>query len=530
MDRVAWDEYADRVSKMALPAPRTAATGSLVSAYKATFGGSGGKPQAAGGDADGGTGQLPHGILGAVPMTPDEALARLTGKATSSGSESSRQRTNSGSTAPQGASPLQPQQPLGNEGRTFKLPQSRAPIPGPLTKSGGGKERSLRGLVGDKNALAAPGLTSAGASGQPAAGQAAGQQPMSPAGAKAVAPSAVLGGPSATSALATGVQLSGAVVPGVGGDSMVGGGIAPPPSLQAGAVAQGVIAPGPDVRMDINLEELTFGQEIGRGGFGKVYSGTYQGTPVAIKMLLGNATSALSELAALRLEVSILSRANHPNVVKIYGGNLSPPKPFIVAELLMCSLHDYIYHPQADTRTLLVVRLARGIAAALSYLHPSVVHRDLKPGNVLLSQEGVPKIADFGLARWKLKTLLSTQTLEAGSVPYLAPECFDPDVWRLSTSVDIYSLAIIMSEMLMRRPPWHGMSSMQVAWEVHVQGRRPALPPASPLVPVELLQLIEACWHQDPKERPSATQVYVVLSELHDRLEELEAGGAPAGR
>lgn len=53
------------------------------------------------------------------------------------------------------------------------------------------------------------------------------------------------------------------------------------------------------------------------------------------------------------------------------------PQPFIVAELLMCSLHDYIYHPQADTRTLLVVRLARGIAAALAYLHPTVLHRDL---------------------------------------------------------------------------------------------------------------------------------------------------------
>ncbi|KAG2444601.1 hypothetical protein HXX76_001346 [Chlamydomonas incerta] len=475
---------------------------------------------------------MPHGILGAVPMTPDEALARLTGKAPSSGSESGRLHTNSGSAPPRGASPLQPQQPRGIEGKVFKLPQSRAPIPGPLTKSGGGKERSLRGLVGDKSALAALGLVPTSASGQAASGHTAApaveQQAASPAGAKAVAPSAVVGGPGTSGALATGVQLSGAVAPGVGGDSLIGGGIAPPPSLQAGTTPHGVIAPGPDVRMDINLEELTLGQEIGRGGFGKVYSGTYLGTPVAIKMLLGNATSALSELAALRLEVSILSRANHPNVVKIYGGNLSPPKPFIVAELLMCSLHDYIYHPQADTRTLLVVRLARGIAAALAYLHPTVLHRDLKPGNVLLSQEGVPKIADFGLARWKLKTLLSTQTLEAGSVPYLAPECFDPDVWRLSTSVDVYSLAIIMSEMLMRRPPWHGMSSMQVAWEVHVQGRRPALPPASPLVPVELLQLIEACWHQDPKERPSAAQVYVVLSELHDRLEELEAGGAPA--
>lgn len=53
----------------------------------------------------------------------------------------------------------------------------------------------------------------------------------------------------------------------------------------------------------------------------------------------------------------------------------------------------------------------------------------------------------------------------------MTAECFDPDVWRLSTSVDVYSLAIIMSEMLMRRPPWHGMSSMQVAWEVHVQVR-----------------------------------------------------------
>lgn len=270
MDRVAWDEYADRVSKMALPAPRTAATGSLVSAYQATYGGSGGRPAAAGADGDPDAGSMPHGILGAVPMTPDEALARLTGKATSSGSESSRLHTNSGSAPPRGPSPLQPQQPRGTEGKVFKVPQSRAPIPGALTKSGGGKERSLRGLVGDKSALAALGLVTTGASGQ-ATSPTAGPQATSPAGAKAVAPSAVVGGPGTSGALATGVQLSGAVAPGMGGNSLIGGGIAPPPSLQAGAIAHGVIAPGPDVHMDINLDELNLGHEIGRGGFGKVY-------------------------------------------------------------------------------------------------------------------------------------------------------------------------------------------------------------------------------------------------------------------
>ncbi|KAG2489313.1 hypothetical protein HYH03_012145 [Edaphochlamys debaryana] len=506
-----WDEYQQRVNEMPLPAPRAAPTGSLVSAWLAKRQSSKELDPA-------------QAVLGPLPMTPDEALARLTGTspATAHGKDGSARK----------------------EKAPLKIPCTRTNIPGALTVSSTGG-RSLKGVVGkDAAALTSagstPSLTPAGSVGVATddtgsavakAEHSATAPPPPPAqasgAAAAAAQSAALAAPTALSVaaqLASGKESGKESRPGSMAVPPITGGIAPPPSLQTGTSNPPIAAIEDSVRMDIDLAELSMGQEIGRGGFGRVYAGTYMGQPVAVKMLLGAGGGALSELAALRLEVSILSRANHPNVIKIYGGNLSPPKPFIVAELLMCSLHDYIYHPQADTRTLLVVRLARGIAGALAYLHPAVLHRDLKPGNVLLSHEGEPKLADFGLARWKLKTLLSTQTLEAGSVPYLAPECFDPDNWHLTDRVDVYSMAVIMSELLMRRPPWHGMSSMQVAWEVHVQGRRPALPPPSAQHPLKLLQLIEQCWTQDPKKRPSASQVYVSLCELHDELQEQEAG------
>ncbi|KXZ49478.1 hypothetical protein GPECTOR_21g704 [Gonium pectorale] len=452
---------------MALPPPRTAATGTLVSAWHAA------NARGASGGSELQAGPSGRGILGSAPMTPDQALARLTDKLSSSSHSSGR--------SSQQLQQLQHH----NHKVEDRLPSVRGPIPGALTRSNNGKTRSLQGIVGagaDPTDSARPGGQRAGGGGgdgarDPKLHASPGSRPASLADTGADTPRAK----TAHS------------------------------SLQPDVLGKGAAAPDPEVPMDIDLAQLNLGQEIGRGGFGRVYAGTYQGTPVAVKMLLG-ASSALSELAALRLEVSILSRTNHENIMKVFGCNLSPPKPFIVAELLMCSLHDYIYHPQADTRTLLVVRLARGIAAALAYLHPAVLHRDLKPGNVLLSQEGSPKIADFGLARWKLKTLLSTQTLEAGSVPYLAPECFDPDNWHLTDRVDVYSMGVIMCEMLVRRPPWHGMSSMQVAWEVHVQ------------CPAGLLRLIEACWDQDPKKRPSAAHVHGVLCELHDKLEADEAG------
>ncbi|GIL85196.1 hypothetical protein Vretifemale_13771 [Volvox reticuliferus] len=140
--------------------------------------------------------------------------------------------------------------------------------------------------------------------------------------------------------------------------------------------------------------------------------------------------------------MAILARARHPNIVRCYGGCLQPPQVFLVEELLVCSLHDFIYHPHGDHSLLKLLGLARDVAMGLAYLHPTILHRDLKPSNILIDMNGRAKIADFGLARYKLRTHLSTHSLEAGTTPYLPPEVFDQRVKHLTDRSDVYSLGM----------------------------------------------------------------------------------------
>jgi serine/threonine protein kinase len=128
----------------------------------------------------------------------------------------------------------------------------------------------------------------------------------------------------------------------------------------------------------------------------------------------------------------------------LYGGCLRPPRLFIVEELMTGTLSTLIHGSQhLGLKQALAVAL--DIAQGLHYLHSlGIVHRDLKPANILLSADGVAKISDFGLARCKHATHLSTRSGDSGTVAYMAPECFNPDIANVSAKSDIFSLAVIM--------------------------------------------------------------------------------------
>ncbi|GLC66066.1 hypothetical protein PLESTF_000377900 [Pleodorina starrii] len=224
------------------------------------------------------------------------------------------------------------------------------------------------------------------------------------------------------------------------------------------------------------------------------------------------------------------------------------------------NLGDRIRHPHMRRLEYLeVLQLCRDVAEGLAHLHRfGVLHRDLKPGNVLLDSRGRAKIADFGISRLQdpARSWISVTAPGAGTINYMAPELFNGK--RVDDRADIYSLGCIMYEALTRKVPFDhllrgpavgpgpgggepaaggGMvagNPAAVIMAVAVLGKRPELPD---WVPRGLAELITACWAEDPKARPAAAQVYFRLDALI--AEELArralrapwaaAGGRPRG-
>jgi serine/threonine protein kinase len=148
-----------------------------------------------------------------------------------------------------------------------------------------------------------------------------------------------------------------------------------------------------------------------------------------------------------------------------------------------------------------VIQLAIDVAQAMVYLHPNIVHRDLKSQNVLLGADGTAKVCDFGIAKFKDRTFVSTVNGQAGTPAYMAPELFDGI--NATEKVDVYSFSILLWECITGKVPWgHVPSPMQIIYYVGVLNQRPLMP-SDGSVPKDLEQLIQDCWVVDPKKRPS---------------------------
>ncbi|OQR84331.1 serine/threonine protein kinase [Achlya hypogyna] len=164
----------------------------------------------------------------------------------------------------------------------------------------------------------------------------------------------------------------------------------------------------------------------------------------------------------------------------------------------------------------------------MNYLHLcSIMHRDLKSGNVLLDAYGTVKISDFGLSCVLEIGHSSDLTAETGTYRWMAPEVIGHEPY--SMKADVYSYGVILWEMLAKEQPFKGMSPIQgtssgwaaqlrkrvAAFAVARQQMRPAFPKDTP---ESLQQLVETCWHQDPAHRPTFAQVLDALPAVRAQL------------
>jgi len=265
--------------------------------------------------------------------------------------------------------------------------------------------------------------------------------------------------------------------------------------------------------------------ELGRGGMGVVYKArqTHLNRLVAIKMILHGDYADASLRARFRSEAEAIARLQHPNIVQVHEVGEHQGKPFFSLEFCPGgSLRD----KQKGTPLLPqeAARLVETLARAMQAAHDkNVIHRDLKPANVLLSEEGTPKISDFGLAK-KLDD--QGQTVSGailGTPSYMAPEQAAGQTRELGPACDVYALGAILYECLTGRPPFRAATVMDTLHQVvHDE---PVGPTAlQPKIPKDLETICLKCLRKEPTRR------YATATGLADDLRRFQAGLPVAAR
>uniref|UniRef100_A0AAV1UTU4 TKL protein kinase n=1 Tax=Peronospora matthiolae TaxID=2874970 RepID=A0AAV1UTU4_9STRA len=258
----------------------------------------------------------------------------------------------------------------------------------------------------------------------------------------------------------------------------------------------------------LNLNEVRLDKAVGSGRSGSTYSAWWRGTHVAAKVVDSSVNSqAVGEELSneFHREVAVVTKLRHPNIVLFLGAAVDPPRYCLVFEFMENgTLTDFI---RSHRGPIDFFRLASQMTMGMNYLHLcSIMHRDLKSGNVLIDSHGTAKISDFGLSCVLEIGSSSNLTAETGTYRWMAPEVIRHEPY--STKADVYSFGIVLWELLARDQPFRGLTPIQAAFAVARQHMRPALPRQTP---VKIGELIEHCWHHDPARRPDFGSILEAL-------------------
>jgi WD40 repeat protein/Tfp pilus assembly protein PilF len=260
---------------------------------------------------------------------------------------------------------------------------------------------------------------------------------------------------------------------------------------------------------------------LGRGGMGVVYRAWQQDLKrcVAIKMVHAGPLDNAAILDRFGVEAEAVARLNHPNIVQIYDIGHESGVPYLVLELVEGSnlSQRLAGTPQPVVWAAgLVETLARAIHAAHQQ---GVVHRDLTPANVLLTAEGVPKIADFGLAKLIIGgDGLRTQTGELmGTASYMAPEQADSRRQAIGVGTDVYALGAILYELLTGRPPFKAESPIETLRQL-ISDEPVAPSRLRPKLPRDIETICLKCLRKEPQHR------YASALQLAEDLQRFDEG------
>lgn len=266
-------------------------------------------------------------------------------------------------------------------------------------------------------------------------------------------------------------------------------------------------------------ERYTLGEKLGDGGMGTVYRGvdTDTGEPVAIKVL----KSELAQGALLERfvrEGEALRQLNHPNIVKLLDTILTPERNALVLELVSGGSLGAMIHQQERLSIRHILEIALDLADALTRAHRlNIIHRDIKPDNVLMAEDGRPLLTDFGVASVSGSSITEAGML-VGTVCYLSPEQLQGQ--EATTLSDIWSFGVTMFEMLAGEKPFPHDQFYNTLNAI-VNNPVPDLEALRPDAPVELIDLVYRMLAKNPAERiPSIRLVGAEIEALLHRDDE----------
>jgi WD40 repeat protein len=254
---------------------------------------------------------------------------------------------------------------------------------------------------------------------------------------------------------------------------------------------------------------------LGRGGMGVVYKARHRALDraVAIKMLLAGGFAAPQELTRFRREAEALAGLRHPNIVQVYDAGDVEGRPYFTMEFIEGGslAHQLSATPQPPRQA---AELITTLAGAVQCAHINgILHRDLKPANIMRTADGVPKIADFGLARSiRGGSEFTLPGARVGTPSYMAPEQALGKTDAIGPAADVYALGAVLYELLTGRPPFRGESPSET--ERQVIADEPASPSRwNDRVPRDLETICLKCLEKNPGRR------YASAQDLADDLE-----------
>jgi serine/threonine protein kinase len=300
--------------------------------------------------------------------------------------------------------------------------------------------------------------------------------------------------------------------------------------------------------LKINLDELHFTTKISEGAGGVVYKGTWYHQTVAIKKL-----KVADEQSFVR-EVSVLNRLRHPNVLELYGYCVdSKGYQYIITEFMDKGSLDNIMYNNGVRNFEHKIKALLDISHGMRFLHErQIMHRDLKPQNVLVNKDNVCKLCDFGLAK------VMNETLTVGVIgtwQYMAPEIMNESE-TYNEKCDVYSFGIMMHEIFTLSKPYITSSSeyvnlLTMSLKI-LNGHRPSIPTdllsnefkeeaASQIKEyffktnelskavtnsnIDIVHIVKmyfelctSCWSKNPSERPMFEQIITKLEDIRNLL------------